>query len=64
MRTTIGIDEQLLEEAMRVAGIWTKREVVHKGVRLLVRLHSQSKLEGLRGTVSLDIDPDAGVLSS
>ena len=49
MRTTIVIDDNLLESAMRATGAKTKREVVELGLATLVRLKEQEEIRGLRG---------------
>ena len=49
MRTTIVIDDDLLEMAMGATGAKTKREVVELGLATLVRLKSQEEIRGLRG---------------
>lgn len=54
MRTTLDIDAGLLEEAMQVTGITTKRAVIEEGLRLLVQRAARSRLASLTGTV-----PDA-----
>ncbi|MBW2263909.1 MAG: type II toxin-antitoxin system VapB family antitoxin [Deltaproteobacteria bacterium] len=54
MRTTLDIDAGLLEEAMQVTGITTKRVVIEEGLRLLVQKAARSRLASLTGTV-----PDA-----
>ena len=51
MRIRIEIDEQLVREAMAVAGVKTKREVIEAGLRLLVEVHNQSSIRSLRGRV-------------
>jgi Arc/MetJ family transcription regulator len=38
MRTNIVIDDKLMQEALRVSGLKTKREAVEQGLRTLVRL--------------------------
>jgi Arc/MetJ family transcription regulator len=43
MRTNIEIDDELLAEAMAVAGLPTKRATVEEGLRLLVRLGRQTR---------------------
>jgi Arc/MetJ family transcription regulator len=43
MRTNIEIDDALLSEAMRVAGLPTKRATVEEGLRLLVRVGEQAR---------------------
>jgi Arc/MetJ family transcription regulator len=51
MRTNIEIDDELLSQAMRAAGLSTKRATVEEGLRLLVRVGKQveafAQLKGL-----------------
>lgn len=49
MRTNIEIDDSLMEEALKVSGLGTKREVVEAGLRLLVRIKHQQRIRRLRG---------------
>ena len=51
MRTNIVIDDRLMDEAMRKAGLKTKRAAVEAGLRLLVQVKSQSLVRRLRGKV-------------
>ena len=51
MRTNIVIDDRLMEEAMRKAGVKTKRAAVEAGLRLLIQVKSQSGIRRLRGKV-------------
>jgi Arc/MetJ family transcription regulator len=44
MRTNIVIDDELLNEAMRLSGLTTKRAVVEEGLRKLIRLKNQEKM--------------------
>lgn len=41
MRTSIVIDDTLVQDAMRATGVKTKREVVELGLRTLLRLRQQ-----------------------
>ncbi len=43
--TNIDLDEALIAEAMRLTGVNTKKEVVHLGLRELIRL---ARLHGAR----------------
>jgi len=43
MRTNIEIDENLMNEAMRLTGLPTKRAVVEEGLKLLVRVGKQGQ---------------------
>jgi Arc/MetJ family transcription regulator len=52
MRTNIDIDDDLLAEAQRATGLSTKREVVHEGLRSIIRRSRQREaLDALRGSV-------------
>jgi Arc/MetJ family transcription regulator len=51
MRTNIVIDDRLMDEAMRKAGVKTKRAAVEAGLRLLIQVKSQSRIRRLRGKV-------------
>ena len=44
MRTNIVIDDELLNEAMRLSGLRTKRAVVEEGLRKLIRLKGQEAI--------------------
>lgn len=43
--TNIDLDEALIAEAMRLTGVNTKKEVVHLGLRELIRL---ARLDGVQ----------------
>ena len=58
MRTTIVIDDDLLEKAMRATGAKTKREVVELGLAALVRLKAQEEIRGFRGKLRWTRDLD------
>jgi Arc/MetJ family transcription regulator len=49
MRTKIEIDDRLMKESLRVAGLATKSEVVELGLRILVRLSKQEQIRRARG---------------
>ena len=49
MRTTVVIEDDLMEEALKVSGLKTKREAVEEGLRLLVRTRRQKRIKRLRG---------------
>jgi Arc/MetJ family transcription regulator len=54
MRTNIVIEDKLIEEALRLSGLPTKRAVVEEGLRLLIQIKRQAGIRSLRGTVSWD----------
>lgn len=51
VRTNIVIDDELLNEAMRLSGLKTKRAVVEEGLRKLIRLKGQEDILKLSGKV-------------
>jgi Arc/MetJ family transcription regulator len=51
MRTTIDIDDRLMRQAMRHSGAATMKATVEEGLRLLVKIHSQTSIRRLRGKV-------------
>jgi len=51
MRTNIEIDDELLQKALRISGLKTKRAVVEAGLRTLVRLKRQEDILSLVGKV-------------
>lgn len=51
MRTNIVLDDELVEEAARLTGIETKRELVHEALRTLIATKRRRSLLELRGKV-------------
>ncbi len=49
MATNVELDEELVDRALRATGIRTKRDLIHAGLRTLVRLHEQREVRDLRG---------------
>lgn len=54
MRTNIVIDDQLMKEARRASGLSTKKEVVEKGLKLIIQLSNQKKFRNLKGKINWD----------
>jgi Arc/MetJ family transcription regulator len=52
MRTNIVIDDDLMEEAMKVSRIKTKKETVREGLKLLIQRQKQERIRNLRGKLS------------
>ena len=50
MRTTLYIDDQLLDEAQRITGITEKASLVREGLRALIERESARRLANLGGT--------------
>lgn len=59
MRTNIVLDDRLVEEAMHLSGIGTKREVVDAALHTFVLLQRQRAVLVLEGAVSWQGDLDA-----
>ncbi len=53
MRTNIVIDDTLIEEAMALSKLKTKREVVHRALEGYVRVLKKKDLRELRGKIRL-----------
>jgi len=50
MRTTLNIDDQLLDEAQRITGMTEKAALVREGLRALIERESARRLARLGGT--------------
>jgi Arc/MetJ family transcription regulator len=50
MRTTLNIDDQLLEEAQRITGMSEKASLVREGLRALIERESARRLARLGGS--------------
>jgi Arc/MetJ family transcription regulator len=57
MRTNIVIDDELMDEALKVTGLKTKRAVVEEGLKLLVKLRRQEQIRKLFGTLKREGEP-------
>ncbi len=56
MRTNIVIDDDLMEEVLKVTGLETKKDAVELGLRTLVRLKNQEKIRRFKGKLSWEGD--------
>ncbi len=56
MRTNIEIDDDLMAEALAATGSKTKREVVDRALRTIVRLKAQERVKQFRGKLQWDGD--------
>jgi len=54
MPTNLAIDDQLLEEALRIGGKRTKRETVNDALREYIRRRKQLQALEAFGTISMD----------
>ncbi|MEA2343173.1 MAG: hypothetical protein QOF63_1342 [Thermoanaerobaculia bacterium] len=50
MRTTINLDEQLIEEAQRMTGTQERTALIHDGLRALIARESARRLAKLGGS--------------
>ena len=50
MRTTINLDEQLIEEAQRMTGTRERTALIHDGLRALIARESSRRLAKLGGS--------------
>ncbi len=55
MRTNIELDDKIVEEAMKVSGAKTKKDVVDMALRALIKSKKKKDLLDLVGRI--DIDP-------
>lgn len=58
MRTTLNIDDQLLQEAQRITGVTEKAALVREGLRALIERESARRLARLGGS-ELQLEPVA-----
>ncbi len=52
MRTNIVIDDQLMNQALNLSGLKTKKETVEEALRLLISLKNQSAIRNFRGKLN------------
>jgi Arc/MetJ family transcription regulator len=54
-KTTVQIDESLLEEAIKATGAKTKKEAIEAGLRYLVQRKNREALRQELGTFDIDV---------
>jgi len=57
-KTTVCIDEMLLEKAVKVTGVSSKKEAIEKGLSLLIQMHNIEALRRELGTFEIDLSID------
>ncbi|HUT66405.1 MAG TPA: type II toxin-antitoxin system VapB family antitoxin [Spirochaetota bacterium] len=57
-RTTLFIDEKLIDEARKLTKLRTKREVVEEGLRELIRKKNRELLRNELGTYEIELSPE------
>lgn len=55
MRTTLDVDEALLADAMRLAGVKTKKAAIQEALREYVRSRRIEQLRRMIGTYAIDL---------
>jgi len=58
MRTNIVIDDGLMEEALNLTGLKTKKEAVELGLKTLILLKKQEGIRRFRGKLNWEGDLD------
>ena len=58
MRTNIVIDDQLMNEVIKLTGAKTKKEAVELGLLTLIRIKKQEKIRQYRGKLDWDSNLD------
>ena len=58
MRTNVVLDEKLIQSAMEVSGLKTKKATIEEGLKLLVQVKSQTKIKNYRGKLKWTGDLD------
>jgi Arc/MetJ family transcription regulator len=54
-KTTVLIDEKLIQEALKVTNLKTKKEVIEKGLKELLRMKTRELLRQELGTFDIDL---------
>ena len=52
MRTNVVIDDNLMDSALKVSGLRTKKDAIEEGLKLLVQINSQANIKELRGKLN------------
>jgi Arc/MetJ family transcription regulator len=58
MRTNINLDEKLVDEAFKYAGVTTKKELVNIALQEYIDTHKRKNLAELKGDISFFEDYD------
>lgn len=56
MRTTLNLDESLIQELLKVTGAKTKTEAIRIAILELIRRKNLDKLKSLSGKIHIDLD--------
>jgi len=58
MRNNIVIDDELMNKAIKASGLVTKKDVVEKGLKLIIQRSNQQAIRDLRGKLKWEGDLD------
>ena len=58
MRTNIVIEDSLMQDALRLTGLKTKREAVEEGLKILIKFKKQEEIRRFRGKLNWQGDLD------
>jgi Arc/MetJ family transcription regulator len=58
MKTTIAIDDQLINQALEATGLATQEEVVVLGLQMLIQFKLQSQIKQFKGKLRWEGDLD------
>lgn len=59
MRTTLDLNDVLIDEAMKITGEKTKTSIIHRALSDLIRREKTLKLLDYAGKVDISLDLDA-----
>jgi len=54
VRTNVVIDDDLMESALKVSGLRTKKDAIEEGLKLLVQVKRQKEIKRFRGKLKWD----------
>jgi len=58
MRTNVVIDDEVMEEALKISKMRTKKELIHRALEEFIRNRKRLDLKEIRGKVKFDEDYD------
>jgi Arc/MetJ family transcription regulator len=58
MRTNVVVDDDLMESALKVSGLKTKKDAIEEGLKLLVQVKRQKAIKNYRGKLKWSGDLD------
>ncbi|MCK9392668.1 MAG: type II toxin-antitoxin system VapB family antitoxin [Syntrophales bacterium] len=59
MRTNVVINDELMESALNLSGLKTKKDVIEEGLKLLVQVKRQKEIKRFRGKLKWSGNLDA-----